>query len=72
MISTAIPGTVLAFVITFGGAIYKSEGLELVNPRDRNGFTDYLILSNIKITVEVVRDSLKEKMEVFDSIDGQK
>jgi len=35
LISTAIPGTVLAFVITFGGAIYKSEGLELVNPRDR-------------------------------------
>ena len=41
LISTAIPGTVLAFVITFGGAIYKSDGLELVNPRDSQGFTDH-------------------------------
>ena len=47
MIATAIPGTVLAFVITFGGAIYKSDGLELVNPRDRQGFTGGSLLSPV-------------------------
>ena len=44
----------LAFVITFGGAIYKSEGLELVNPRDRNGLTDYLIrIPTVKLKIPV-------------------
>ena len=40
-ISTAeIEDCVSAFVITFGGAIYKSEGLELVNQSDRKGSMD--------------------------------
>ena len=79
MIATAIPGTVLAFVITFGGAIYKSDGLELVNPRDRQGFTDGSLLSPVntgnlygEYTDEVLREFLIEKMGAYGLIDGQK